>query len=99
MSRPIPLHVTLSQLAAESREKIAADVLALSAVRDAASKAALQGLNSVTIPLGPAHLGSTKAAQQLVSELKGMQFEWLEVIERDGNMGWSLRLRWSPTSA
>ena len=95
MSRPIPLHVTLSHLAAESREKIAADVLALSAVRDAASKAALQGLNSVTIPLGHANLSNTKVAQELVGQLKGMQFEWVEVIERDGSHGWSLRLSWA----
>lgn len=97
MSRPLPLHVTLGRLTAEAREKLADEKLALGMVRDLASKAARDGLNVVTIPLGAAPLNKTKAAKSLETTLKGFAFEWVEVVNRDGQPHWELRIRWNIT--
>ena len=94
-----PLHVTLTKLAAESREKIAAELLAPDAVRDACSKAACQGLNVATIILGPANLEHTQAATALRQAFKGLSFEWVEGVTRDGAPEWSLRVLWGLSSA
>lgn len=95
MSRPPPLHVTLGRLTSEAREKMAKEKLNLDAVRDAASKAALQGLNVVTIPLGAAFLGKTHAGKALADTFKGFSLEWIEVVSRDGAPAWELRLSWN----
>ena len=52
MSRPLPLNVILGRLTSEAREKLAAEKLALGVVRDAASKAARDGLNGVVCGTG-----------------------------------------------
>jgi hypothetical protein len=95
MTRPLPFHASLSKLAAESREKIAAEKLGLGLVKEAAIAAALQGLNGVTIPIGPVSLGTTNAARELASQLKGVHFEWVESLTRDGQPQWDLRLSWA----
>jgi len=95
MSRPLPLYVTLGRLTAEAREKLADEKLALDVVRDAASKAARDGLNVVTIPLGAAPLGGTKAAKELESTLKGFSFEWLGSLGNDRKINNFLRLSWN----
>ena len=94
MSRPLPLNVILGRLTSEAREKLAAEKLALAVVRDAASKAARDGLNVLTIPLGAAPLNKTKAAEALETALKGFAFEWVDGVTRDGHPQWELRLRW-----
>lgn len=94
-----PLHAALTALSAESREKIARDRLTLQAVRDAASAAALQGLNSATIPLGVTNLERTAAAKELMRTLKGFSFEWVEAVARDGVTGWELRIIWPIATA
>jgi hypothetical protein len=86
--------VTLGRLTCEAREKLAGEKLALDLVRDAASKAARDGLNVVTIPLGAAPLNKTEAAKALEASLKGLAFEWVEGVTRDGQPQWELRLRW-----
>lgn len=97
MSRPLPLHVILGRLTSEAREKLAAEKLALGVVRDAASKAARNGLNVVTIPLGAAPLNKTKAAEALETTLKGFAFEWVTGVTRDGQPNFELRLLWKLT--
>ena len=94
-----PLHVTLTKLAAESREKIAAELLALDAVRDACSTAACQGLNVATIILGPANLEYTGAAKKLAEAFKGLSFEWVESVTKDGTPEWSVRVLWGQKAA
>lgn len=90
-----PLHIALAKLAADSREKIAADVLSLTAVRDAASAAAQKGLNVVGINVGPANLAGTAAMRTLVESCKGMTFQWVENQDnRDGGRFWELRVIW-----
>lgn len=95
MSRPPPLHVTLGRLTSEAREKLADEKLALEVVRDAASKAARDGLNVVTLPLGAAPLANTKAARALQEALTGFAFEWVEGVTREGQPSFELRLLWS----
>lgn len=94
MSRPLPLHVTLSRLTCEAREKLAAEKLALDVVRNAASAAARHGLDVVTIPLGAAPLERTEAARALASALKGFALEWVEGVSRDGQPCFDLRVIW-----
>jgi hypothetical protein len=94
MSRPPPLHIVLKELTKTSREKLAKEKLTADAVRDVMSKAALQGLNMVSIPLGGASLASTATARELEASLKGITFEWRESMGRDGLAVWELRLSW-----
>jgi hypothetical protein len=94
MSRPLPFHVTLGKLSAETREKLAKEKLNLDAVRDSCSKAACQGLNMAIIPLGAASLVSTETARTLTATLKGFSFEWVEGIGRDGLPSFELRISW-----
>lgn len=89
-----PLHVVMAKLAADSREEIAARVLALDAVRDALSAAARQGLNLAHIPVGPANLGGTAAYNKLAHHLKGFTFQWVENAGKDGTRFWELRVFW-----
>ena len=89
-----PLHAVLTDLSAQSREKLAREVLAAAVVRKAASDAALKGLNVATLPLGPANLERTEAARELVAAFKGFSFEWVETVGRDGVTGWELRILW-----
>lgn len=95
MGRPLPLHVVLCQLAHEARETMAAQLLTMTAVRDVCSKAAREGLNCATIPLGPVNLEYTAAGQALIKELRGFQLEW-----RSGGLPgketWELWLGWNP---
>lgn len=90
----LPLHVTLSKLAAESREKIAGEVISLTAVRDAASAAALKGLNEASINVGPANLGGTKAMKEAEDAFSGLRFRWVESVDREGARYWELRITW-----
>lgn len=94
MTRPLPLHVVLGRMTHDAREARAAEILTLGAVRDAASKAARQGLALAVIPLGPVTLEHTAAARALIAQLKGFSFEWVETIGRDGAPQWELRLLW-----
>jgi hypothetical protein len=94
MSRPLPLYVQLKELTKASREKLAKEKLTMAAVRDAMSKAALQGLNWAAIPLGGSSLASTAHARELEAQLKGITFDWREALGRDGVMIWELRLSW-----
>lgn len=89
-----PLHVIMTKLAADSREKLARERLTQAAVRDAASAAARLGLNVAVIPLGVANLERTEAARELMATLKGFTFEWVETVERDGAHTWELRVVW-----
>lgn len=97
MSRPLPLHVTLGLLTSEARERLAAEWLALGVLRDAASKAARDGLNMVTIPFGAVPLRKTKAAKVMETTLKGIDFEWVEGVTREGEPQFALRLIWQPS--
>ena len=98
MGRPLPLAVQLGRISHDSREAIAAKVLSLANIRDLASKAALQGMTEVSIPLGPVNLDRTAAADALRAELKGFTFEWVESRSREGELLWYLQLHW-PLSA
>jgi hypothetical protein len=99
VSRPLPLHVILGRLTAEARETIAEQVLSLSAVRDATSAAARQGINMVVIPIGPAFLAKTRAAKALQETLKGFRIEWIEGVGRDGLPTWDVRIGWDADAA
>jgi len=94
MSRNLPLHVQLSNLSHGAREELAATILKPDAVRDACSKAALQGLNAAVIPLGVARLSTTDAAKALAAAMKGFSFEWVEGVSRDGVTVYELRIGW-----
>lgn len=94
MTRPPPLVVTMTQLSADSREKIAARLLTLEAARAVMSKAACEGLNAALLPVGSASLERTAAARALRDALRGFSFEWIEQIEKDGMGTWLLRLSW-----
>ena len=78
----------------ESREERAKKLLTVEAVRDAASKAACDGLTFAVIPLGPAMLSQTAAATALQEALKGFKFEWLEGVDREGKPSFELRILW-----
>lgn len=94
MSRALPLHVQLKELTKASREALAKEKLDMAALRDAMSKAARQGLNWASIPLGGSSLASTAHARALEAQLKGITFEWRGALGRDGVMLWELRLSW-----
>ena len=94
MSRPLPFHVQLKEMTKTSRERLAKEKLTMNLVRNATSKAALQGMNTASIPIGTASLASTETARALEAALKGITFEWRECLGRDGLMAWELRLSW-----
>jgi hypothetical protein len=67
------------KLAADTREKAAAELLAVNTVLEAITKAAADGLNTITIKPTKAHdLSGTAAAAELAKQLKaaGVRCEW-----------------------
>ena len=94
MSRALPLYVTLSRLSHDSRERLGQERLTVEAIRDAASKAAREGLNSATIVLGKSSLEKTEAASVLMAALKGFTFEWVGGNDIEGQTIHSLRVMW-----
>ena len=95
MARTMSLAKALGVISLESQEKLAADLLTVANVRDHATKAALKGLLSCRIPIGPCPLGHTHAMAALEAALKGITFIWEEERTKSGETVHYLRAVWT----
>jgi hypothetical protein len=95
MRRSMSLAKALGLISLESQEKLATKLLTVETVRDHATKAALKGLLSCRILIGPCSLAHTHAMRELEAKLKGLTFVWEDERTKTGEIVFYLKVIWT----